>query len=222
MAVRWVVNNADCVTAISSDTKKNAEKYYGIRKNIVIIPIPYEPIEFAKTSRKQLGLEKGKRYIIGIGRLVKRKGFDYFIDTIAGLTPDYEGIILGEGPERKNLENQAANLNISGRIHLPGFVTEEKKFQYLDNSDIYFLSSQHEGFGIVLQEAMQVRLPIISTDHGGQIDLIEEGRNGYLVSFNDIKGTIEKIKNIDKLKAYKYDNFSPAAIASKFIDLGTG
>ncbi|WP_269849835.1 glycosyltransferase [Methanosarcina horonobensis] len=68
-----------------------------------------------------------------------------------------------------------------------GFVSETKKFQYLQNSDVYVLSSLHEGFGIVLQEAMQVGLPIISTDSGGQVDFIKEGKNGILLTSEMLK-----------------------------------
>ncbi|MDD4354172.1 MAG: glycosyltransferase family 4 protein, partial [Candidatus Nanoarchaeia archaeon] len=145
-----------------------------------------------KINRKKLGLEEDNFYIIGVGRLVKRKGFDFFIKSIAEIKDErVHGLIIGNGPEKENLLNLVKEFGIQNRIHLLGQVTEEKKFQYLDNSDLYFLSSIHEGFGIVLQEAMQVGLPIISTDNGGQTDFVKNGENGYLIKFGNVNNFIE-------------------------------
>jgi len=59
---------------------------------------------------------------------------------------------------------------------------------------VFLLTSLHEGFGIVLQEAMQVGLPLVATNHGGQVDVIEEGKNGYLVGVGDIESMAERIR----------------------------
>ncbi|MFA4953074.1 MAG: glycosyltransferase family 4 protein [Candidatus Pacearchaeota archaeon] len=202
--VRWVLNNSDIIVAHSSNTKRNAIKYYHPHKQIKIISIPYELTKFKKVLRKSLGLEEDKLYLIGVGRLVKRKGFDFLIKSIAKINNDkIHALIIGEGPEKENLINLAKELNVSGRIHFLGFVSEEKKFQYLDNSDIYILSSVHEGFGIVLQEAMQVGLSIIATDNGGQVDLVKNNQNGFLIKFGDenaMKKSIEKLINDKKLR----------------------
>jgi glycosyltransferase involved in cell wall biosynthesis len=60
------------------------------------------------------------------------------------------------------------------------------------------LSSLHEGFGIVLQEAMQVGLPIVATNNGGQVDFVKEGENGFLVEPKNSKLIAQKIKEIIK------------------------
>lgn len=199
--VKWVFENSDYIVAQSSNTKKNAIKYYSPKKEIKVIPLPYEPFKFKKTTRSKLELEKDLVYLIGIGRLVKRKGFDFFIKSIAQLKDKkFNGLIIGDGPEKQNLIKLAKELGVEKQVHFLGSVSEQKKFQYLDNSDIYFLSSVHEGFGIVLQEAMQVGLPIIATNNGGQIDLIEEGKNGYLVEFGKTTQLVDVISKIIKNK----------------------
>lgn len=183
--ITFLLNNADSIVAQSSNTQKNTINIYKPNKDIQIIPLPYEPIEFEKISKTDLGLDENKKYIIGVGRLVKRKGFDFFIKTITKLPDNISGIIIGDGPEMKSLKKLTVELNISERIIFTGFVNQNKKFQYLQNSDIFFLSSVHEGFGIVVQEAMQVGLPIIATSNGGQVDLIQHGVNGYLFDVGD-------------------------------------
>jgi len=206
--VNWVLDKSNFIVAQSSDTKKRVLKWYKVKKNVEIIPLAYECFKFKKVSRKNLGLINSKRYVIGCGRMVSRKGFDFFIKVLSKLPEDYEGIILGEGPEKENLLKLAKRLNIINRLHLPGFVSEEKKFQYLDNSDVFFLSSRHEGFGIVLQEAMQVGLPIVATDNGGQVDLVKRDN---LVRFGNIHVAVRLISlinsnNVNKLTAFNLNN----------------
>lgn len=195
--VNWVMNNSDFVVAQSSNTKKNAIKYYSHAKEIQIIPLPYEHFYFNKISRKELGLMEDVFYAISIGRLIKRKGFDFLLKSLAKVNKVH-ALIIGDGPEKKNLQELTLFLGLGNRVHFLGSVSEEKKFQFLSQSDIYILSSIHEGFGIVLQEAMQVGLPIISTDNGGQIDLIKENENGYLIQFGDERALAEKIELFQK------------------------
>src|SRR5665647_458806 len=206
-SVEWVLNNSSYVVAQSSNTKDNALTHYNVEKDINIIPLAYEPFIFEKINRKGLGLDENLFYTISIGRLVKRKGFEFLIKAIKNTPDNIHALIIGEGPEKDNLVNLAKELNVSGRIHFLGFVSEIEKFQYLQNSDVYVLSSLHEGFGIVLQEAMQVGLPIISTDNGGQVDFIKEGKNGYLVHFGDVEALASVINKFEQDNQLKI-NFS--------------
>lgn len=192
--VNWVLNNSDFVVAQSSNTKDNTKKYYKCHKDIKIIPLPYEPFIFMEIPRKELGLEDDTFYIVSVGRLVVRKGFDFLIRSIAEIKNEkVKAIIIGDGPEKENLQRLSEYLGISERIIFLGFVSEERKFQYLSNANLYVLSSMHEGFGIVLQEAMQVGLPIIATNNGGQVDFVKEGKNGFLIKFGDINMARKKI-----------------------------
>lgn len=229
LAVRWVLNNADEIAAQSSDTKKNAAQIYHPKKQIKIIPPPYIPIEFKKVTREDLGLDPTKTYLIAVGRLVKRKGFDYLIRSLTYLDENIAALILSEGPERENLIKLAKNLNLDRRVRLLGPVTEEKKFQYLDSADIYILSSIHEGFGIVLQEAMQVGLPIVATNHGGQNDLLEEGENALLVEPKDPQAIADGVKELlanESLQTrmrqsslQKITEFTTARTAAEYLNL---
>lgn len=220
--ITFLLNKAGAVVAQSSNTKENTIKYYKPKKEVKIIPLAYEPFVFNKVSREVLGLDENKKYIIGVGRLVKRKGFDTFIETVSKLDTNIHGIIMGSGPEDEYLRNKARELGVSDRVLFTGSVTEEQKFQYLANADIFLLSSVHEGFGIVVQEAMQVGLPIIATNHGGQIDLVAEGENGFLVDVGDSNAMVDKINIILSREGdYKSDVsiFSIKSIAGEYIKL---
>ena len=229
--VKWVLNNSHSIIAESSNIRDNAIKYYKPNKKIDVVPLSYDIFKFDKVKRSELGLDPKKKYLISVGRLVRRKGYSYLVRALSQLDSNIELIIIGSGPERANLLKLANALGVKERLHLVGNVSEEKKFQYLANSDIYVLSSVHEGFGIVLQEAMQVGLPIVSTNNGGQVDFLKEGYNALLVPplnsmeiSNSVskllkdkklmtkfsKNNLKEIKNfsIDKITKEHYKNFS--------------
>ena len=193
--MKFLLERAYKIVAQSTFTQRNAVKYYNPKNEISIIPLPYEHFNFEKVDRKKLGLSENKKYIIGIGRLVKAKGFEYFIEALSLLSDmPVEGLIIGDGPERENLLNLAEELKVKDRIHFLGRKIGEEKFQYLDSADIYVSSSVQETFGIVLQEAMQVGLPIVATRNEGPASFIKEGVNGLLVELRDPKELSEKIR----------------------------
>ncbi len=199
--IRKIINKADYVTAISNNTKNNAINIYDIKKIIKVIPLAYKFFKFKKISRKKLDLKENRTYLISIGRLVKRKGFDYLIKALKLIKNNsVEILIIGRGPEKDKLKNLAEKLNLGKKVHLIGQVSEEKKFQYLQNSNIYVLPSIHEGFGIVLQEAMQVGLPIVSTNNGGQVDLLKEKRNCLFINSKNEKKLADAIEELMKNK----------------------
>ncbi len=227
--VKYVIEKADTVTAISSDTKKNAIDYYAPNADIKVIPIAYEKVAFKKISREMLGLKVIGFYLIGIGRLVERKGFKYLIRAMLDLPANIELVILGEGPLRDELKSIAKRIGVNDRVHLSGHVSEERKFQYLDNADLFVLPSLHEGFGIVLQEAMQVGLPIVATNNGGQVDILEDGKNALFVDPRTSTDLAERISTIledselrDKMSSSNQtmiNKFNPETISSSYLQL---
>ncbi|MFW5804500.1 MAG: glycosyltransferase family 4 protein [bacterium] len=229
MIIRAILNSANHVVAQSSDTRKNAYKYYFTTNDIKIIPLPYIIKNYEIPSRRILSMNDKKKYIISVGRLIRRKNYEDFLRTLQLLPNDIEGIILGDGPEKKHLERFSKELGIQDRFHLPGFVSEEKKFQYLYNSDLYLLTSLHEGFGIVIQEAFQAGLPVVATRHGGQVDLITDNENGFLVDVNDPTNMSEKImyiinnKNVNELfstnNVKKVKDFQAKQICEMYLNL---
>jgi glycosyltransferase involved in cell wall biosynthesis len=99
--------------------------------------------------------------------------------------------IVGDGPMEDELKNLTVENGLSDRVIFLGYRTREEIYEYLQKADCFVLSSLHEGLGIVVQEAMYAGLPIVSTNNGGQTDLIKRPRNGLLVEPNDI----EKLAN---------------------------
>jgi glycosyltransferase involved in cell wall biosynthesis len=181
--IRHVMEKATSVIAQSTDTRNRALSIYAPSKKISVIPlgIPEPPEKTA--TREELGLEAGATYMISVGRLIKRKGYGHLIEAFGLIKDEYPGlnlILVGDGPERGALEELAAAKGLSHRTVFAGQVDDKQKFALMSASDVYVLSSLHEGFGIVLLESLFYGLPIASTDEGGQTDIVKEGVNGLL------------------------------------------
>lgn len=132
-------------------------------------------------SRAGLGVPADALLIVGLGRLIEKKGFQDLITALAQLPGDIDGrplhlLIMGDGPLRPALEQQAAPLG--GRVHFAGWVNNA--LAVLPIADIFVCPSREEPLGNVILEAWSQRIPIVSTASDGGRELIEEGRTGLL------------------------------------------
>lgn len=133
--------------------------------------------------------------VLAVGALSEEKGFIYLIkawEIVSRRHPSWELTILGEGDQRSELEKMIDKLHLQTKIKLPG---KEKNIENAyANSSILVMSSQYEGFGLVLTEAMSHGLPCVSFDCPcGPSDIINSGVNGFLVTLNDTQALADKI-----------------------------
>jgi glycosyltransferase involved in cell wall biosynthesis len=98
--------------------------------------------------------------------------------------------IIGSGPEQEPLRSLAASLSLKDRVHFLGRVDEERKWQILRCADAYVSATMHEGFGLVYLEAMASGLAVITPDHGGQVDFLEDGKSAILVKSGDSQALV--------------------------------
>ena len=122
-----------------------------------------------------------------IGRLVKRKNLIDALNLIAKLKHGKKVrlLVVGDGPERNNIEAAIKNLNLEHEVIFLGNVSDNVKFQALSISDIFISTALHEGFGLVFLEAMACGLPILSYNKGGQTDFLRENLTGFLAAQSD-------------------------------------
>jgi glycosyltransferase involved in cell wall biosynthesis len=185
-AVRWVLRWADRVAAQSQNTADNARRIYGYEKEITIIPHGLKEPVLPPFSRKELGLSDDQIVLVTVGRLIARKVNHHLIEILSRINnPNLVLVLLGEGPARTTLLELAERLRVENRVIMPGFVSEERKYQYLQAADLFVSTTSHEGFGLMYVEGMFCRLPIITYDHGGQSDFLQDGKTGFLVPLND-------------------------------------
>jgi GalNAc-alpha-(1->4)-GalNAc-alpha-(1->3)-diNAcBac-PP-undecaprenol alpha-1,4-N-acetyl-D-galactosaminyltransferase len=145
--------------------------------NPIFVPLKYK-IEYALNSKN----------IITIGRLDAIKDQGTLIQAFANLlnhNPNLTLTIYGEGVERKSLEALIQSLNLSGKVKLPGTIKHVQ--EALLQADLFIFPSRYEGFPNALCEAMAVGLPVIASNVTGNVDLVQDKKNGRLFPVGDVQ-----------------------------------
>ncbi len=155
--------------------------------NFVEPPVPVDPHELDRL-RRELNLENDAWVIVCIGRLHRNKAFDVMLDALARLperilSRPMKLLIVGDGPERDALREQADRSGIAGRIRWLGW--QHSPELYLKLAHVFVCPSRHEPLGNVILEAWNQELPVLATDTGGPGEIIQPGVNGALVAVED-------------------------------------
>ena len=179
MSARW----ADAIITLTEEDKGYYEENLKIRCKIQCI---YNPIIL---EHQIYEYNKNSKIILSVGRLTYQKGFDMLLEIAKKIFPEnpqWKWIILGEGEDRKLLDNKIERYNLQGQVLLKGNVNNVEK--YYENSAIFVMTSRFEGLPMALLEAKAHRLPIISFQcKTGPAELVKNGINGYLVEENNIQ-----------------------------------
>ncbi|MEB3357732.1 MAG: glycosyltransferase, partial [Synechococcales bacterium] len=143
------------------------------------------------------GLPVSRPLIVACGRLTEQKGFLSLLDTFAIVRQSIPASlwIIGEGPQRAQLEARIQNLKLTDCVSLLGF--QANPYALMQAADLFVLSSRYEGFGIVIVEAMACGTPVIAVDcPSGPSEIISHGVNGLLVPPDDRQALASSIVNL--------------------------
>ncbi len=146
----------------------------------------------------------GRRVILSVGRLVRRKGFDTLISAVAHLEEKYDDlacVIVGRGPEETRLKTLAKEKGVEARVIFTGGIDDEELAQLYERADVFALISRSEGddvegFGLVFIEAGARGVPVVGGNSGGVAEAVKDGAGGFLVDPHDPKDVAEKISAI--------------------------
>ena len=188
----YKINQGTQFIAISNHTSDYFKKVQALYEvtllhNAINVDRFKRPSELTKSNSEEIR-------IVNIGSFVKKKNQAFLLDIILALNK--KGIrtktyFLGDDPTRNEVEEKAKALGVSDQCFFEGNVNKVE--QYLWNSDIYLHTATYEPLGLVLLEAMAAGLPVVTLDGGGNRDLIEEGKNGYLLYEESPNLFIDKI-----------------------------
>jgi len=223
---KMVFNSADAIIALTDDMRNELKKY--CKKDIIVIPngIDLEKFKgFSKQAvRDKFKIHFNKKVILFVGNLRSVKGIDYLIgamNSIKEKVPEAVLLLVGDGEQKKELEEMVKHLNLEENIIFSGKVLNKYIPEYMSASDIFVLPSLSEGFPMVILEAMASGLPIVATKVGGIPEVVKDGENGLLVEPKNSKQIAEKVllllennelrekisnNNIEKAKEYSWRN----------------
>ncbi len=167
---RRLYPRADGIVAISRRMAADLASFLGLPEDrISTINNPYDidrARELAALTADGIDAgSHGRRTVVAMGRLIPLKRFGDLLESFAAVAstrPDVDLVILGEGPERRTLEDRAAELGLSGRVSLPGF--DANPYRTLSAASAFVLSSETEGFPNAVIEALALGIPVVSTD----------------------------------------------------------
>lgn len=168
----------------------------------------------------------GETRLIAVGALKPAKGYNVLLRALADLRRrrDARLLILGEGPLRSELEVLSHDLCVAHSLWMPGFRPNPATF--LQDAHVFVLSSNWEGFGNVIVEALAAGVPVVSTDcPSGPAEILAGGDYGRLVPVGDpraiaqaVEATLEAPSDPASLTA-RAQNFVPAKAARAYLDL---
>ncbi len=176
---KWVGRQADKIIVPSQYLKKIVAGWGISEEKINVI---YNAAEQSICTHSSLS---DRHLILSIGRLVPWKGFGLLIELISELSTEIQLMIIGSGQEEENLKKKIEKLQLTERVKLLKPVPHEQLTIYFSQAKIFVLNTAYEGFSHVILEAMQQGVPVITTEIGGNSEIIENNYNGILVEYNN-------------------------------------
>jgi len=167
-------------------------------KRVVVIPLGIQD-EFSYRSKE---VSKNERQILFVGMLTEAKGVFDLLDALGALkskdihfTAKFVGGFIGHDEERA-FYNSLEKHDLVSDVIVSGVLLDELKWDSFQESAIFCLPSHYETFGLAVVEAMQFGLPVVATSQGGLSYLIQDERNGFLVSLGDTESLVASLERL--------------------------
>jgi phosphatidyl-myo-inositol dimannoside synthase len=195
-AARRVLRGAAGVVAAGIYPAREAASVAGRAVPGVIIPPGVDVTRFRpdlddtarRRVRQRYGLDPDRPLVLGLGRLVRRKGFDALLWAVSSLDPSVQAAVAGAGRDQRRLERLAQRLGIADRTRFLGRVGDDALPDLYASADIFTMPCRDrwggleaEGFGIVFLEAAAAGVPSIAGRSGGSHEAVVHGETGYVV-----------------------------------------
>ena len=192
--------------------KDHASKYLGVIPNAA----PKIPVDLKERDdvRASLGIEKDAFAVVVVGRMVYDKGISFISDAIESIKrKDITFVFVGDGPYESILrENFRDNENVVCLGKCSNVI------EIVNSCDLFLFATLHENLSNALLEAMVCGLPVVATRVGGNVDVVEDGKNGYLINPSSSSEISEKVVYLadNKEICNSFSNRSKEIIEEKF------
>lgn len=225
---RYFARYVDFMVAVSNDNATRLTKRYN--REVSVVPNGVDVDKFVadenigQNERIRLGLEN-KKLLMSVGRVVGLKGFQLVIEALKELR-DFHYVLIGDGEYMGALKELAAQNGVEDRVLFLGTIDNSELPKYLNMCDVYVQPTiGNEAFGITIIEAMACGLPVVASKNGGIVDIIENGRNGYLFAIKDVNAMAvclqEAYANKESIgavaKEHVWQNFTWRASVDKLL-----
>lgn len=191
---RGFVRKAECVITPSNKTAKYLKYRCNVRnKPIYIIPTGIDVKPFKRSNftteeknalKESLGIKSNEKVILFLGRVAEEKSIDVLMDCMPEIfakRPDTKFVIVGDGPSKEALEQQAKKLNIQDKVVFTGKVPWTDVPKYYNIGDVFVNASVTETQGLTFIEAMASETPVVAKYAPNLSEYIENGKNGLFV-----------------------------------------
>jgi glycosyltransferase involved in cell wall biosynthesis len=221
-----VVPSESMLTSILED--------YGLQSQYTVVPtgIDLAPFRAADGTdlRRKLGLENSI-VMISVGRLGKEKNWKFLLQGLAqamSQQPKLRYILVGGGPERRNLEEYSQSLGICDKVTFTGHIPFEQIPTHLKAADFFGFASTTESQGLVTLEALAAGLPVVAVDASGTCDIVEHGAQGLLVeedtgafaqAINQMISDQELYQNFIQQTSLRAQQFDISIQAQRLLDV---
>ncbi len=194
LAIRFVAKVADCILCNSHHTlskllQAEVPKNYRVISPGVDVERFHPQVDKTPFYSRERGIPQNRPIILSLGRLIEWKGFQYLIDAMGIIRTDpLPFLLIGwRGPLRKQLEQQVQQKGLKDCVRIVPHIPFEIIHHYYRAADVFVLPSiidkegNTEGLGVVLLEALACGVPCVASHVGGISDIIQDGKNGFLV-----------------------------------------
>ena len=222
---RGFVRKAECVITPSNKTAKYLKYKCKVKnKPIYVIPTGIDIQPFNKSNftlekknklKESLGIKKDEKVILFLGRVAEEKSIDILMNAMPDVFKSYPNskfLIVGDGPSKKALEEQANSLGIKDKVVFTGKIPYNEVPKYYNLGDVFINASITETQGLTFIEAMAAGVPIVAKYAPNLSEFIKNGKNGILVRKNsDFKDAIVNVLTNDNLRSTLINNGNTTA-----------
>ncbi|MEM6964077.1 MAG: N-acetyl-alpha-D-glucosaminyl L-malate synthase BshA [Bacteroidota bacterium] len=187
--VAFSINKSDGVTAVSENLKQQTYEYFDIKNEIKVIPNFIDFDRFKKVNKdhfKKAIAPNGEKILVHTSNFRKVKRVEDVIHVFKKVNDHLPSklLMIGDGPERRNLEDICRQLGLCDEIRFLG--KQDAVEELLAVSDLFIMPSANESFGLAALEAMACEVPVVSSNAGGLPEVNVEGFTGFLSDVGDV------------------------------------